>query len=70
MIAGGVAANSSLRSRMQEETKKRGLSLFLPGMNLCIDNAAMVALAGYLHYQRGDRSVLDLNPRPSMPLGA
>jgi N6-L-threonylcarbamoyladenine synthase len=69
VIAGGVAANSSLRSRMQKETTERGLSLFLPGMNLCIDNAAMVGLAGYLHYRRGDRSILDLNPRPSLPLG-
>jgi N6-L-threonylcarbamoyladenine synthase len=69
VIAGGVAANSSLRSRMQGEAAKRSLSIFLPGMDLCIDNAAMVALAGYMHYRRGDRSVLDLNPRPSMPLG-
>jgi N6-L-threonylcarbamoyladenine synthase len=70
VIAGGVAANSSLRSRMREESAKRSVELFLPGMDLCIDNAAMVALAGYLHYRRGDRSVLDLNPRPTMPLGA
>ncbi len=69
VIAGGVAANSALRSRMQQETAKRNIGLFLPSMGLCVDNAAMVALAGYLHYQRGDRSVLDLNPRAGMPLG-
>ena len=69
VVAGGVAANSSLRSRMKEEAEKRGMTLYLPGMDLCIDNAAMIALAGYLHYQRGERSGLDLNPRPSMPLG-
>ncbi len=68
VVAGGVAANSSLRQRMSEETKKRRLSLHLPGMFYCIDNAAMIALAGYLHYKRGETSSLDLNPQPSMPL--
>lgn len=68
VVAGGVAANSSLRKRMNEEATKRGMTLYLPGMFYCIDNAAMIALAGYLHYKRGERSSLDLNPRPTMPL--
>ncbi len=68
VVAGGVAANTLLRQRMQEETKKRNMLLYLPGMFYCIDNAAMIALAGYLHFRRGERSSLDLNPRPSMPL--
>ena len=68
VVAGGVAANSSLRKKMGEEAEKRGISLFLPSMGLCIDNAAMIALAGYLHFQRGEVSKLDLNPRPTMPL--
>jgi tRNA A37 threonylcarbamoyltransferase TsaD len=37
-------------------------------MGLCIDNAAMVAFTGYLHYRRGERSNLDLNPKASMAL--
>jgi N6-L-threonylcarbamoyladenine synthase len=68
VVAGGVAANSSLRSRMKQEADKRGMTLYLPGMDLCIDNAAMIALAGYLHHSRGETSSLELNPRPSMPL--
>ncbi len=68
VVAGGVAANSSLRTRMGEEATKRGMALHLPGMFYCIDNAAMIALAGYLRYKRGETSNLDLNPRPSMPL--
>jgi N6-L-threonylcarbamoyladenine synthase len=68
VVAGGVAANSLLRRRMNEEATKRGISLCLPGMSYCIDNAAMIALAGYLHYKRGKTSSLDLNPRPTMPL--
>jgi N6-L-threonylcarbamoyladenine synthase len=69
VVAGGVAANSLLRTRMKEESGKRGISLYLPAMGLCIDNAAMIALAGYLHFfKQGKTSALDLNPRPSMPL--
>jgi N6-L-threonylcarbamoyladenine synthase len=68
VVAGGVAANSLLRERMKDEAGKRGITLYLPGMFYCIDNAAMVALAGYLHFKRGETSSLDLNPRPSMPL--
>ncbi|MGE5173677.1 MAG: tRNA (adenosine(37)-N6)-threonylcarbamoyltransferase complex transferase subunit TsaD [Betaproteobacteria bacterium] len=68
VVAGGVAANSSLRKRMSEEAQSRGITLYLPGMFFCIDNAAMIALAGYLHFQRGERSSLDLNPCASMLL--
>ncbi len=68
VVAGGVAANSSLRKRMSEEAGKRGVALHLPGMFYCIDNAAMIALAGYLRHQRGETSSLDLNPRAGMPL--
>ncbi len=68
VVSGGVAANSELRARMKEAAEKKGMQLHLPGMGLCIDNAAMVALTGYLHYQRGERSSLDLNPRASMAL--
>jgi N6-L-threonylcarbamoyladenine synthase len=68
VVAGGVAANSSLRKEMQRACDKAGMTLYLPGMGLCVDNAAMVALAGYLHHRRGDRSELDLNPRASAPL--
>ncbi|HAK60973.1 MAG TPA: tRNA (adenosine(37)-N6)-threonylcarbamoyltransferase complex transferase subunit TsaD [Nitrospiraceae bacterium] len=68
VVAGGVAANSSLRNIMKEKADEKGIKLYLPGMGLCIDNAAMIGLAGYLHYQRGETSGLDLNPRASMAL--
>ena len=68
VVAGGVAANSALRERMTELCRANGIELCIPGMGLCIDNAAMIALAGYLHFRRGERSDLDLNPRPSMAL--
>ncbi len=68
VVAGGVAANSALRKRMREVADAKGVGLYLPGMDLCIDNAAMIALTGYLHFQRGERSSLGLNPRASMGL--
>lgn len=68
VVSGGVAANSALRKRMRDAAELDGMELFLPGMDLCIDNAAMIALAGYLRYQRGERSNLDLNPKASMAL--
>jgi N6-L-threonylcarbamoyladenine synthase len=68
VVAGGLAANSSLRQRMKEETDKRGITLYSPAMGLFIYNPAMIALAGYLHYKNGEISNLDLNPRLSMPL--
>ena len=68
VVAGGVAANSLLRKQMNEEAAKQGMTVHLPGMFYCIDNAAMIALAGYFHNKRGEQSSLDLNPRPTMPL--
>lgn len=47
IIAGGVAANSLLRSQLTEEAKKMGISVCYPSMKLCTDNAAMIAEAAY-----------------------
>ncbi len=68
VVAGGVSANSSLRTRMNEAAAQRGILLYLPSILYCIDNAAMIALAGYLHFKRGETSSLNLNPRASMAL--
>jgi N6-L-threonylcarbamoyladenine synthase len=47
VVAGGVAANSRLRERLREEVARLGLPLMLPRAELCTDNAAMVAAAGF-----------------------
>jgi N6-L-threonylcarbamoyladenine synthase len=47
VVAGGVAANSRLRQRLQEEETRLGARLHLPRPDLCTDNAAMVAAAGF-----------------------
>ena len=57
-IAGGVAANSGLRKRMEELGKEHGWNLYFPAMQYCTDNAGMIAMAGYFKYMEGDFSSL------------
>lgn len=52
VLAGGVSANLRLRQVMEERGKQKGLEVFMPSIEFCTDNAAMVALAGY--YRRND----------------
>ena len=68
-VAGGVAANSSLRKRMQEECKKAGITLYYPSPVFCTDNAAMIAVQGYYGYMAGERSGWDLNAVPNLKIG-
>lgn len=66
-VAGGVGANSYLRSRLNELTK-RGFRVCLPRLSLCGDNAAMIASRGYYMYQKGEFSDLTLNACPTLKL--
>lgn len=61
VIAGGVAANSHIRRRMKELCEKHGVRLFIPTPELCGDNAAMIAVAGYFEYERGNLADSSLN---------
>lgn len=67
-LAGGVAANSGLRRRMQEMGEEHGVQVFVPPTSLCTDNAAMIAVAGYHHALKREFSGPDLNPRAHLPL--
>jgi N6-L-threonylcarbamoyladenine synthase len=67
-LCGGVAANSGLRSGLAEACAAEGLSLFVPSMELCTDNAAMVAACGTELLRRGLRTPLDAAPDPNLPL--
>lgn len=68
-LAGGVAANSQLRSGMKEAAGQAGMEMFYPKPILCTDNAAMVGAAAYYEFLQGHASGLDLNAIPSLKLG-
>ena len=68
VLAGGVSANSGLRSMMEERCRQRGLALFMPPLSLCGDNGAMVAAQGYFEYLSGNRAGMDLNAVPTLPI--
>jgi len=51
-VVGGVAANSRLRQRFQEETRYHRLNLHLPPLRYCTDNAVMIAAAAYGVWKR------------------
>lgn len=67
-LAGGVAANSDLRAKMEREAAKRGIRVVYPPPVLCTDNAAMIACAGYYGFRAGDFADMRLNAVPSLPL--
>jgi N6-L-threonylcarbamoyladenine synthase len=59
-IAGGVSANSLLRSRMDEACKREDRWLFYPPLEYCMDNGAMIAYVGWMKLQRGVTSSMEL----------
>jgi N6-L-threonylcarbamoyladenine synthase len=61
LIGGGVAANQVLRQKFLASAKLAGIDCFFPEINLCMDNAAMIAGFGGCLYKRGARSDLYLN---------
>jgi N6-L-threonylcarbamoyladenine synthase len=69
-IAGGVASNSSLRSRMEQACRENQITFYHPSPILCTDNAAMIGAAGYYDYMRGIRDGWDLNAVPNLKIGA
>ena len=65
VVAGGVAANSHLRTALQTLCYEVGCQLILPPVSLCGDNGAMVAAAGLFEYQKGNFSDVTLNASAS-----
>jgi N6-L-threonylcarbamoyladenine synthase len=67
-VVGGVAANSLLRRWMEDEVKKSKMEFYVPELQYCTDNAAMIARAGIERLRRGLKSSLELNAYPSLKL--
>ncbi len=65
-IAGGVSANTALRAEM--ERRAGSIPVRVPPLNLCTDNAAMIAAAGYFRFMAGQRDSLDFDVKPNWKL--
>ena len=68
VLAGGVSANSYIRSKFDELSKEEKINIFYPEMKLCTDNGAMIAAAGYYEFIENNIAKLDLNAIPNLSL--
>jgi N6-L-threonylcarbamoyladenine synthase len=67
-IAGGVSANSGLRTSLQDLAVKKKWNIYIPAFEYCTDNAAMIAIAAHYKYLKKDFSRLDITPLARMPI--
>ncbi len=68
VVAGGVAANKSIRSSLKQLAKLEGCEFLFPSIKYCTDNGAMIALAGIERFERNKFNKLNFKPRPRWPL--
>ena len=67
-LAGGVSANSLLRQQLQALCDEHGITLYMPPLSLCGDNAAMIGAAAHIQLKQKDVAGLNLNANPSLSL--
>lgn len=67
VLAGGVAANTGLRSQLEQACTKQGFTLYYPPISLCTDNAAMIGAAAHYKALRGEFADWTLNAVPNLP---
>lgn len=68
VLGGGVAANSRLRERLKAAVEEKRIRLHVPEPNLCVDNGAMIAAAGFIRLRRGEATPLDASADAALPL--
>ncbi|HEY4587507.1 MAG TPA: tRNA (adenosine(37)-N6)-threonylcarbamoyltransferase complex transferase subunit TsaD [Brevundimonas sp.] len=68
VVAGGVAANKTIRRTLEDLATNHGFAFLAPPMVYCTDNAAMIALAGAERLEKGLTSDIDVAARPRWPL--
>ena len=68
LLAGGVAANASLRARLEQELGPLHIRLHYPPLAYCTDNAAMIGSAAFFHLLRGEQHGLNLDVDPGLSL--
>lgn len=68
VIAGGVSANLQLRAQLENLMQSLGGEVFYPPLQFCTDNGAMIAYAGLLRLEKGQRSPLELDVKPRWPM--
>lgn len=70
LLAGGVSANSMLREKAKSLASELGIKLHIPKMAYCTDNAAMIAVTGYMMAQQGMYSDLNMKPFANFEAGS
>jgi N6-L-threonylcarbamoyladenine synthase len=65
-IAGGVSANSGLRTALMQLEQELGWNVYIPAFQYCTDNAGMIAIAGHYKYLAGDFIGQDVSPLARM----
>jgi N6-L-threonylcarbamoyladenine synthase len=65
-LAGGVSANSALKTAVRSEAEKRGWNVFIPELAYTMDNAAMIGITGYYKYLKGQFAGHEVTPLARM----
>ena len=68
VLAGGVAANSGIRNKLESICIENNIDYIFPSIKYCTDNAAMIATAGYILYNKGTKADMTLNAKSNEKL--